>query len=813
MKAIMCIGVRELKINKVDLTKSNVCIKNTTTPKSNQNNKNLNQITELSNICYKPISFGRSEKEHKSWGAVIDPKTKETSFKLFTYPDTKGVTVTVEKPNNPNHKKVYELWNKGNGVFETPGKIPAGEVKPGDKYYFTIYKGNGAVDSVKDPYSFRQQKLLGESVIYDQSKYKWKDENWFKSSKERISRRANAKNGLKSLNEAVIYELNIPTFTKEGTFNTAKKKLKSIKNQGFNAIEIMPVENTNSPQWGYDGVDKFAPAEHLGGPDGLKSLVDYAHNIGLNVIMDMVPNHLGPDGASLIETGPYIKGPNQFGGAFNYEGQNSKYVRDYIVNAALNWLDNYHCDGLRLDMTKFMESDYTMKQIAAEINYHKPDAFLIAEDAREKVSTDDNGNYWHNEDEVHDKRVMTPLKSFETGEGESEKVHCEAIDKISESNTSIGRLGYDSEWDFNYFHALNDGIYGSIDLDKFEKICYCAQDRVKYVMSHDEIGNHEGTRLAAKLMKPMLHLEENIVLNNNDIERAKKLSEIQNKSLDEAMSTVKQQKADFASETLAIMLLTGKLDKYNTTNINSRQFAHNIDKSFKNEILTPLGIKHSSGINYQLIKEMFKKSMNKCEMAIARTYSIPGPTMVFQGDEKADLTPFRFFREFEYNPSGENINIEKGYDTGKKGQEISTLGNIPYSKEGIFIMNKFNNILKDLNRINAENPALTKGRLIPESSVKHYPSQVFATHCADAATNNEIYCITNFNDSNYPSSYAADYYIKFPKGKWVEILNTDDTKYNGSGHYKNTNIIESDGINNIPVKLAGYSTYMFKKIE
>ncbi|MBQ7287217.1 MAG: hypothetical protein IJW73_05590, partial [Candidatus Gastranaerophilales bacterium] len=89
----------------------------------------------------------------------------------------------------------------------------------------------------------------------------------------------------------------------------------------------MPVENTYSYNWGYDGVDKFAVSNFLGGPDRLKEFIDEAHNVGLNVIMDMVPNHIGPDGAQLAKTGPYTNGSTPWGDAFNYEGQNSRYVR------------------------------------------------------------------------------------------------------------------------------------------------------------------------------------------------------------------------------------------------------------------------------------------------------------------------------------------------------------------------------------------------------------------------------------------------------------------------------------------------------
>ncbi len=770
-------------------------------------------INSISGICYKPVSFGRTWAEHKSWGAVVDPDSKEVSFKLLTYPDTKKVEVTVQKRNNENSVKTYELMNCGNGVFVTDKKIPAGEVSHGDKYYFTLYKGNGEVARVKDPYSFRQESLLGASTVYDHSLYVWKDENWYKNDKRRISRLANNQNRLSRVDSARIYEFNTASLTKKGTFESAKTIIKALPQLGFNAIEIMPVENTYSFNWGYDGVDKMSPSEHLGGPDSLKSFIDFAHEQGLNVIMDMVPNHLGPDGATLLKTGPFIKGKNAFGEAFNFEGQNSRYVRDYIVNAAINWIDNYHCDGLRLDMTKFMESDSTMKQIAAEINYHKPDAFLIAEDARNGISVDDNGNFWNNYDEPHDKRVVNPLKPFESGIGQSEQVHCDAIENISNGNTTLGRLGYDSEWDFNYYHTLKDGLYGIINLDRFEKACYCSQDRVKYVMSHDEIGNFEGSRLLSKLMVPMLHLNDHITLSDEDKERALALKEKNGMSIEDATRTVTFQKAQLVAEKLAILLQTGKLERYNTEGINYKKWVSAIEQAFKDEVLEPNGIKKNSGITFDSLKMAYTRSFDKNKMALARTYSIPGPKMIFQGDERADLTPFRFFREFDSVKNEDYLYVEKGYKPGKPALQESTFGNIKYSSNGRTMMNKFRNLTRDLNSINAENSALTNGVIIAENTVKHQSSQVIATHAKDFDNNNEIFSITNFNDSDYPRYNAADYYIKFPAGEWIEVLNTDDRKYGGTGNFINSNTISSDGVNNIPIKLAGESTVIFKRVK
>ncbi len=807
----MCLGVCVLKINKVSNVKSAYALP-LCKPQKSINNTGYNQINKLSNVYYQPVNFGRSLKEHKSWGAQVDPVTKEVTFKIFTYPDSKKVEVTVEKKGNEKNTKTYELRNSGNGIFETPYKIPAKEVSHGDKYYYTIYKGNGDIDKVKDPYSFRQEQLLDKSTIYDHSLYKWNDDSWYKNNKDRISRRTDNNNGLKSIDSAKIYEFNTATLTEKGTFNEAKKIIKSVKEMGFNAIEIMPVENTYSFNWGYDGVDKMAPSEHLGGPDELKSLIDFAHQNGVNVIMDMVPNHLGPDGAALKRTGPYIAGVNDFGEAFNFEGENSKYVRDYIANTALNWIMNYHCDGLRLDMTKYMNSDTTMKQIAAEVNYHCPDAFLIAEDGRGAVSVDQNDKYYTNYNEPHDMRVVRPLKPFETASGTAECSHNNAIDLIESGKTSLGRLGYDSEWDFYFFHTLKDGTYGVLDLNNYEKACYSSGSRVKYVMSHDEIGNYEGTRLLSKLMVPMLHLNDNIILNSEDLKRAEILAGVKKVRIEDYIKNITYQKAQFAAEKLAIMLQEGKLDKYSTANSTSKDQTNAINKKFYNDILAPMGIKQNAGINYDTVKSMFRRSFNKNKMALVTMYSVPGPKMIFQGDEKAELTPFRFFREFEHCKNEEYLEREKGYNTGREAFEKSKLGKINYSKNANIMMGQYRNLVSDLNKLTEENTALIKGKYIKEDTVKHQHSQVFASHIKDAENNNEIFAVTNFAPNSYPRSNAAEYYIKFPRGQWTQILNTDNRKYGGYGFYNNSHIIYGDGTNNVPIKLAGESAILFRRV-
>lgn len=800
-----------MKIEKVNFYGAqNMPARASNAPKSS--NQSISNNQELSNVCYKPVSFGRKIEEHRSWGARINPKTKEVSFKIFTYPDSKRVTALVAKQNNPDEIKEYELENKGKGVFEIKG-IPPSEVQAGDKYQFKIYKGNGDVDIVKDPYSFKQDELNGASTLYDHSSFEWQNDDKWKNNPNRITRKSNGQDGKTSVREARIYELSPDCFTDKRSFEEIKTKLKEIKETGFNTVEIMHAENTYSFNWGYDGVDKMAASSYLGGPDKLKELVDEAHKEGLNVVFDIIPNHLGPDGAQLKTTGPYIKGPNAFGEGFNFEGENSEYVKDYIINAAMNWVENYHADGLRLDMTKYMESDHTLKQMAAEINYHYPDCFIIAEDGRGGVSVDnEKGISWANNDEIHDKRVVNPLRPEEYGKNESQDEHAKKIEKLIRGEGNLSRLGMDSEWDFNFYHELDSILYQPNN-DRIIKAALNGQDGVKYTMSHDEIGNFEGTRKIAKLMVPKLRLNDAINLSMDDIERGKDYAELKGMNFDQALQIIRFQKAQFAAETLATQFQTGELEEYKPKENMSHDEAKRLRDKFCAEVLSPVGVASSSKITYNRIKRAFEKSYEQNKMALAFVYGIPGPKMVFQGDENADLTPFRFFRRFESVPYEEYLYTEKGYEPAESALDESTMGRISYSEDGKKRMEAFRNLTKDLNTLNENNSALTRGYIDESSIVNHGLSQVVGLNAKDNGNNNEIFTITNFGETKYSEGEDNEYYIEFPKGRWVEVLNTNDEKYGGNSKYLNQNeVFHGDGRTKRPINLGRYSTIYFKRI-
>jgi maltooligosyltrehalose trehalohydrolase len=154
------------------------------------------------------------------------------------------------------------------------------------------------------------------------------------------------------LSEAIIYELHVGTFTSEGTYVAAQEKLPHLKRLGVTHVELMPLATFPGQRgWGYDGVDLFAPHPAYGSPAALAAFVDACHGCGLAVLLDVVYNHVGPDGNYLARFGPYFTDRYRtgWGAAINYDGARSDEVRRLVVDNALMWLRDYGFDGLRLD--------------------------------------------------------------------------------------------------------------------------------------------------------------------------------------------------------------------------------------------------------------------------------------------------------------------------------------------------------------------------------------------------------------------------------------------------------------------------------
>ena len=211
------------------------------------------------------------------------------------------------------------------------------EAQAGDVYLYVV---DGR--PLPDPRSPQQPAgVLGPSRFVDHGTFQWSDSEWCGFV----------------FAQAIVYELHIGTFTPEGTFSAAIERLDHLVALGVNAVELMPVAQFSGVRgWGYDGVDLYAPHHAYGGPEGLKSFVDACHARGLAVVMDVVYNHLGPEGSQLAGFGPYVAPhlATPWGPAFNFDAHGGDEVREFVLDNAAMWLRDYHCDGLRLDAVQAM---------------------------------------------------------------------------------------------------------------------------------------------------------------------------------------------------------------------------------------------------------------------------------------------------------------------------------------------------------------------------------------------------------------------------------------------------------------------------
>ncbi len=282
-------------------------------------------------------------------------------------------------------------------------------VEPGSLYLYRL----GGKTERPDPASRSQpQGVHGPSEVVDPN-FAWEDRHWF---------------GLR-LEDYIIYELHVGTFTAEGTFDAIIPHLDALKEVGITAIELMPVAQfPGNRNWGYDGVYPFAVQDSYGGPEGLRRLVNACHQRGLAVVLDVVYNHLGPEGNYLGDFGPYFTERYQtpWGAAINFDGPFSDGVQRYFIDNALYWITEFHIDGLRLDALHAildMSAHPFLEQLATAV--------------REQAERIGRRVYLIAESDLNDTKLIR--------------------------SQDLGGYGLDAQWNDDFHHAIHTLLTGEQD--------------------------------------------------------------------------------------------------------------------------------------------------------------------------------------------------------------------------------------------------------------------------------------------------------------------------------------------------------------
>jgi maltooligosyltrehalose trehalohydrolase len=317
---------------------------------------------------------------------VYAPKAKRVEVLLLS---PREATVPLDRIEQGYHRGVAE------------------EAPPGALYRYRL---DGEMERPDPASRYQPRGVHGPSQVVDRNAFRWEDGEW---------------TGL-SLENYILYEMHVGTFTPEGTFEAVIPRLDALRELGVTALELMPVAQfPGNRNWGYDGVYPFAVQDSYGGPEGLKKLVNACHRREMAVVLDVVYNHLGPEGNYLGAFGPYFtdRYRTPWGAAINFDGPHSDEVRRYFIENALCWLTEYRVDALRLDAIHGI-MDASAYPFLAELGDTVRD---LAERTERKM-------YLIPESDLNDARVITSKEN--------------------------GGYGLSAQWNDDFHHALHTVLTG-----------------------------------------------------------------------------------------------------------------------------------------------------------------------------------------------------------------------------------------------------------------------------------------------------------------------------------------------------------------
>jgi len=618
----------------------------------------------------------------------------------------------------------------------------------------------------------------------------------------------------KALASLRIYECNVGLMTNGGTFYDllkpvsykklmekfndkgesldlkVKEELKNLESQkklnplsfikalGYNAIEFMPVNQfSGNFGWGYDNSDVYAIQHSYGGPSGFKNLIKEAHKVGLNVIQDEQHNHEAPEGHVLSALGPYSGHAGEFGGLFNLDNadlnnHDCEKVRDHFVDAIIKTLKNYHVDGIRFDYTKDQGLNMP-RQYAEEISAHFPNTIITAEDNRERFD------------------ISNPIEPDDLYV-ESAKTDEYKPPRCDVNHSRLTHIGL-NQWNTDFSHttealAIGEEVMGhgpSLNaLSKHYKNGFRNYDKpvgdantVEFVLSHDEIGNHNKNLIAKIAAKDLKIFEKT--------------------------------KGGGSQGNIIINSLIDSYLKNNRKDIMS-------DEDQRKLNLTQT-------IKFQDFDAAYKRAESRNRLALTELHIRPGgPKLLYAGEENehSRLT-------FHLDLSPETVRKEskkKGYDAGFPTHIACKLDNYKIDTKKVNLLTKLAGLVK-------ENEALSSGKreygkLIKDYTYENDQNKVYEVLRTNSSKNNQIFTILNYGDKDY-KQYGIKMTNKgaqpnpswrLSKGTWEVALNTEDKKYSNNSTpeeliAKEGTVFTTDGNNEIIMPLPRNSAIILKKIK
>jgi hypothetical protein len=585
--------------------------------------------------------------------------------------------------SNGYSSRIIKMSRDSSGVFKAIGDA----IEPGSVYRYLLNTPEGLL---KRPDIMSNQLAFGVaggwSKTVDQGGYSWsvfETQVWRNPGampKERIASSAADPKGLQP--KPIVAEINTSLY---GGFASPRLRqaILELKSHGVNTIHLMPVEDFYGAfSWGYEGVQSAAPATAYGSPEELKKLVDFIHQQKINVVLDVVFNHRGPFYDFLDD---YFQAfdpsgaTTPWGNALNYDGAGNEPMRNLVISTLFKWAHDYHVDGFRFDMTKYMNSDSMLKEIVLQMRRYPETRplVLIAEDGR------------------NSQRVTAPI---DPAEYQSQDAAQAAIG-VARSGQDLQALGFDYEWYFDKVHVLLAALVTQRPENNFdpslsnlervltqgplwtEQGVEPALRRQMGGVTHDEIGNNGGTREVEKALISILNL----------VERAGGDGKL----------------ADQAS----FALIKGYIAQL------QKNAGHETVNSAKNRAIWDPAVQQKLGyitnaaaaVTFSDFSAAFDVARKRYFQSMAANV-IASPDAKMEFDRPGQLQPFRFFADWPDQNLRRQVSADKGYDVGGEGFRSSLPGQPDYNLPAFAAQAE--QLHADAAALWRSNPALTD----PESS-------------------------------------------------------------------------------------------------